>query len=374
MRVYDLFLAVADSSSVVNWIDNGGFTAFDHALTSVKNESYARRGFDPLNLPDQTIVDATVAYDVVDIVNYAPITYSGGISEAPQKNIGSWEIYGASGSVTIAPKIDNKFLYSFDGGNLLVVSADPGTVILDQHIEYFLPLLGEEVTVAFSGRKLRSATKVEVMLLVDEVPALTIVTQSQFFGEYKRQSKSTVLPKEGKKMTLRIKLSSLDSFSFGLSGISLVMGSMPLPPFTPSLADVTIPSGTVILYEGAACPAGYVSIGAGRMALVSGMPARLDESSGISEAGSATHDHNQLFGAIDGLEEGSTAEHNTAGVSDGSLLHIKGVLENSLNNLVGGAYAHSIPAAALTREHTHSVQSNMPSLPPCFPTLFCKKI
>jgi len=374
MRIYDLFLATADASAVVNWVNNGGFTAFDHALTRVKNNSLARRGFDTNNLPDQSVIDGSVAYDTIDAVDYTAITYSGGITDIALKSVGSWHIYGTSGSVTISPKIDGKVLYSFDGGNLLVVSADPGTVTLDQPIDYFLPLLGEEVTVAFSGRKLKSAAKVEVMLMLDDVPVLSMVTQSQFFGDYKRQSKSAMMPKEGKKMVLRIKLSSLDSFSFGLSGISMVMGSTPLPPFTPSLADTTIPSGTVILFEGADCPTGYTSVGDNRLALVSGMPARLNEVSSITEAGAKTHDHDPSFGSIDGLEEASTEEHGTGQVSAGSMISLKGVLEDALALDANGSYAHSVPVAALIKRHTHFVTSDMPSIPPCFPVLFCKKI
>lgn len=378
---YTSYDSVADDSGTINWINNGLFTFYDQRLAVVEDTGLTRCGADK-NAAVPTKV--TREFDVLDPLLYKKTTFSFKIAEnSTQELVSGWKFNG-NGVVIINPVENGAVIPSIDGGNLLVVNGtQTGSITMDQNIEYFYPLLDSDVTLAFGGRKINGMVKVELQLLVDDAVVHQISTQAQFFGSYRRLFSHGKCPKTGKTAKIRLKMTGSGSWSVGLSGISLLLGSIPSYTATPSLADQLIPRGITIMTLGDACPSGYQEIATDHMALISSGPSNFlqqtTDALGVTrfeletEGGNDYHDHNP-DGQIDALDEPSGDRHvGPVSVPDDGYALIHGVPYH-LTGTVTSWFPHDRPTVTLSVDHSHSLTSKMAAVPPNFRVKYCKKL
>lgn len=372
--LHEVYDTAADSTSAINWVNNGSFMFFDQSLAVVEDINTTRAA-------------EYRRFDVLDPTFYRHTSYAFNLEEkATSEFIGSWLIYGA-GSIIVNPIENGVVVPSYDGGNLLQIhGTKSGSITMDQELDYFYPLLGSQVTLALSGRKVTGIVKVELQLLIDDEIAVNLQTQSQFFGSYRRFSLVGKCPEQGNSCKIRIKLTGTGNWSVGLSGISLALGPLPFLAATPSLADLVVPKGTVVITTGATCPSGYKDVESdGRMALVSGGPSNfvtevlsndtVPQVIGVQiqkHGGNDYHDHNP-DGQIDCLEEPSNLEHvGPESVPDDGYQFIHAVGYHA--SPVVSWYAHDRPSTTLGILHTHRLTSKMKAIPPNFSVKYCQKL
>lgn len=385
-HTYALYNAVADNSVSVNWLNNGGFTAYDRSLVFVEDLSITRKGFDRTDTigHTQAILDKHIV-DMVDISSYVKETYTYAITSTVSQPLGYWNVSGVSGSLIVNPKINGVLVPAYDGGNqILIQSSSTGSVTLEQSIEYILPLLSSEVSLGVSGKKYVGQVKIEVLLLVDGSEIGKLQTQSQFFGFNKRIFKSIKMPDKGSTFTVKIVATGSGNWSVGLSAVSLVLGNNSYFPFTPSIADVIIPSNTVIMVTGDSCPLGYKEISTdSRMALVAAGPSNaitstvdINDNLILSveyEGGSADHDHNP-DNTLDCLNPADASDHLTNDtLPEDGRAYVHAVKYKDPTH-VSSWFPSDRPTVGLGISHSHIIQSNMTSVPPVFPVKFCRKI
>lgn len=383
-RNYDRYEGVSDGQSIVNLIDNGCFMFYDQPLRVVEDLSVTRRGGDKNNRSSFPATQDSRVFDVLDPTFNAKTTYSSALlREVPNLSIGGWKIEGF-GTVTINPKENGVVIPSFDGGNLLSINCPTsGVVTLSQEVEYFYPLLDSDVTIAFSGRKFFGPVSVEMKLLADDSTVVSIPTSAQFFGSYRRISKFGKMPKTADRVKVEIKLTGSGSWSVGLSGLSLALGSMDFLPPTPSLSDLLVPKGTVVIALGRDCPVGYIETGKNKMALLlAGQPRlikKLKNSDGtitsveVTESGGSDfHDHNP-DGQLDGMEEPPTAEHVGPAVPAAGSNPIHGIGYRD-TTYVFSSFPDDVPTVTLSKDHTHFLTSVMKDVPKNIEVRFCKKV
>jgi hypothetical protein len=370
-QIHKNYRALASDRSAVNWLNNGAFTSFSRKMAVIKNLSEDR-------------INTTIgraAHDLVDPALYMRSFYSFAVpTTAGNQFLGYWEVSGISGSLTINPSDrSGNVMTSYDGGNLLVVSGSAtGSIILDQKIEYYQPLAGQEVTIAISGKKLTGPVKAEFILVdSEEMHALDI--SSQFFGDYRRFHKTFKLKDDLTSLTFRVRLTGNGSWSIGLSGLSLTLGANSLVSYTHSIADLTIPKGTVFMFTGDSCPSGYVVVADQRMAVVRGASNyHIENGEHVQEFGQDEHDHVELDGQVDALFTPSdlrtpTAEEMPRDAS--RWLHSVPYRDASVwSNGGADTFPDEDAAAVLGVEHGHTLVTKMSSLPPTFKVRFCEKL
>ena len=371
-QIHKNYSALASDRSAVNWLNNGAFTSYTKRLKLIKNNSIDRIDPDGAN---------RAVVDLVDPELYSRDFYSFPVPKtAGQQFIGSWDISGVSGSVAINPiDKDGNVYTSYDGGNFLVVSgSETGSITMNQKIEYFQPLAGQDVTISISGRKLQGPVKAEFSLVDGEV-LHTFDTHAQFFGDYRRFHKSFKLKDDLQSLTFRVKLTGATNWSIGLSGLSLTLGNNPIVAYTHSIADLAIPRGTVFMFTGDACPSGYVPVANDqRMAVVRGAPNyHVVEGEAVSDFGYDEHDHMEIGGQPDALFPPSDERTTTAiQLPKDASRFIWGVpyRDPVVWETAGQAFTDEDATAALGIRHGHSLRTKMSSLPPTFKILFCEKL
>lgn len=192
-------------------------------------------------------LDASYAFDV-------PTSRT---SESP---LGSWFIYGASGSVEVGPLDDDgEIIPSYDGGKLARVSfGQRGSIEMSQEILDVKPLRGERVTFAYSGRKFTGRVRVDMVLRIDGQDYTIETSYSPSFGTYTRRTAVYEMPLNFTSLEVVLRFTGGISESVGISGVAFALGSYALDmPFSESMIDSVIPSGSTIMVTGDVCPPGY---------------------------------------------------------------------------------------------------------------------
>jgi hypothetical protein len=393
--------SVAATSSAVNLLNNGAFTAYDIALVPVEDTSLNRRDFE---VADYSVTPAiptvlsavadenTRLFDVIDSRLYREsriLSFIAPLTSGSENKVGYWDIYGPAAVDVMPTDSTGSIMTSRDGGNVLKISlAAAGVVYLEQPLSELEPLFGRTVTASFSGRKISSSMKVTVSVIANGSELIAIQSNSQLFGAYRRLVGEVDLPERVTGAVLRIKLEGVGGSSIGLSGCSLVLGAQTSVPYTPSLPDLAIPSGVVFMFVGATCPAGFAQSAemTDRLALISGSSAPLVNYvpfSGMGTdgpdvtifAGSDTHDHSKnTTAAIDALGPASTARHQTDDtISTDTKVFVHGVqFDDAL--IATTHFTNEKPVKILGIDHTHLLQSDMEAVPPSFGVRFCRKI
>lgn len=210
-------------------------------------------------------------------------------SEKPTESLlGAWFASGCAGSIDIHPVGPNGRMYSYDGGNVARISlAETGTLELSQTITDIKPLLGRWITAAYSGHSVRGRALVSMTVKIDGAETVLDQTPSSVFGKRLRRVASYQLPLNFKTLEFVLKFKGTQQDSAAISAVSFALGKYEKDlPF--GAGDMSaIPSGTVIMYAGDACPPGYrtVPYSENRLALAVGSnPYELSVSRGLSAA------------------------------------------------------------------------------------------
>jgi len=359
----------ASSRSRLNLVSNGGFTAYSGGLGVVEDTLALRKGGDA----------EVVRQDLIDKRLYQDVSASFSVpAEAGGENIlGHWDIYGTDGALEVAPVDDqtDQVIPSQDGGNLMRVSfTSAGTITMDQRLEDTAPLRGQILSVTYTGRSFTQSVLVDAQVVVDGEVVSNLQQQSKTFGARRRPLFTATIPSTAKEVLIRFELSGGPGSAVGFAGIAVFLGDTgPTAAYTPSVADLTVSSGTVILWSGETCPAGYRTLPGSteRMALLTGGPANFMSAGGEATftGGQDTHDHHP-DGAADTLEAPLTSAHDT----DTPIPFEKQTAVHGVEFGSQDQYPGEKPVYALGVEHTHKTRSDMTSIPPCFPVRYCVKI
>jgi len=181
---------------------------------------------------------------------------------AAESPIGAWRIYGVAAAVEIAARDTDAENWSYDGGNLLRLRlAEAGTVRLLQTAVDPRPLRGRYVTLAYSGRAVALSTKVELVLVLDGQEVVVDTAFSAAFGVRTRRTASYKIPKGTRVVAFGFRVSGRTDAAVGLSGVVFALGRYDFElPYTDAADDGALPAGTVVLYAGDACPAGFMQV------------------------------------------------------------------------------------------------------------------
>lgn len=341
---------LAGSGSRTNLVNNGDFTGYNAGLKLVQNTGFS--------------LDAHP--QLIDERQYRAVPYSFSTpSEAGTPYLGYWDIYGAAGSVDVAP--DGREAY--DGGNYAVFSfLEGGSITIEQDLAAPLSIADAVITASIGGISGEGAVGVNLELMKRgaspfvagttstitgewESVAATYVASTSF-GAHRRVHVSATMP-AAQAYRLRITLVGHAGASVGLSGITVAHGGP--GRYVKSVADTALPSNTVILHEGPSCPPGFLEVASGRnVLLTTGHPMR---SGGdyTADGGSDTHTH-----SIDGAPVSSgPANTTTASVK----------LFSEVSKHPGEK-----PVKVLSAAHEHELDTEMTSIPPSFGLLVCRKL
>ena len=349
---------LSGEKSRINLINNGGFTNFAAGLAQVQD---TERG----------------APVLIDQKLYGPVSLSFAPAEGPgqENQLGHWDVYGVVSGVEVSPRSPEGVVYtSYDGGNLVLTQfLDAGIVNFDQEVTNLPGIRGEQLGLSFGGYAFLGTVVVSMIILADGEEVTRVTALSSSFGKYRRVGGSAKIPATAKSVVARIELEGTPGSSVGLSGITVLQGpSGSLSGFVPSIADTSMPSNTVIMYEGEMCPAGYRNVSPGKPVLgllTSGHAAVMGMSTYTPMAGSDTHDHDpdqpdsQLVAT-------SEARHGHSIPLSGSGT---GAFYSTLFNTVL-TDAGEVPITLAGVNHAHTLTSNMTAVPPSFPMVFCQKI
>lgn len=244
-------------SGVVNHLKNGGFMTY-RSFTPVNNAG-------PSGEAVTRVLRTQYTYSVQDVVSapsiLTPLSVPGFfVAEQPpaEQVLGYWDVWGTKAQVHI-----NRERRAYDGGNQLTVSFyAKGEVTLRQTIESYHKFLGKPVTIGLSGssacKGLKLTLKIDTGVQLLESRSFF----SDYFGEYYRMLAAFEIPLGATKFDVMIQLTGASEGSLSLSGAILALGSYAGEiPFSDSLSDVALPSGTIIGWAGEACPAGFRSVG-----------------------------------------------------------------------------------------------------------------
>lgn len=254
----------------INLLSNGAFTRVFSIPRAVEQTNAIFSGL--TNPPVDYVLDPL----------YGAISFSEAI---PTKYIGSWDIQG-SGSVSLSSQV-----LSRDGGHALIINKNNGEDISMK--QYLLDkLYGDTVSLAisFSGIQLKGAAKIKVSLKNGETEVWATSYSSTAFASYQRVATEIkdITPPD----SIEITISGLSGTRLAICGIILCNGGPgAFLPFAPSLEDIYVPSGTIILFDGDECPQGYVDMSTeGHMLNVGAAP--------YQSVGSDDHDHLTDYGSL----------------------------------------------------------------------------
>lgn len=348
----------AGESSRINLINNGGFTNYVTGVEQLRDTA-----------GDQFVLVDRKLYGPVHLAFDPP-------AEAGSENtLGYWDIYGGATGVEVAPvDATGRLMPSLDGGNLLRAQfLATGTLFLEQEVGNIAGLRGQRLSVMFSGYAFEGAVRVAMVVLVDAEEHSRTEALSTSFGQYRRVGTSVTIPATAKQVTLRLELQGRSGTSVGLSGITALQGpSGALSRFVPSIADTAMPSNTVILYEGDTCPSGYRNVSPAEpiIGLLTGGHAGVMGTATLTTSGGYdTHDHNPNQ-PNSALEPASADQHSvdTPMPKTGQGLFFTKLFSETAQS------AGEVPLIVLGTQHSHTLTSEMTSIPPSFPLVYCQKL
>lgn len=361
------FSAPANSFARFNLLNNGGFTAFP-----------TQREFVPNTDSNVGLGSNAAIYTLIDRRQYEPVSFSfAPAAEAGQENqLGSWDVYGVSASLEVAPKdaTTEQPIIAPDGGNLLRINfSEKGSVFLEQQVEDIPALRGQLLTLAYSGRAFKGNVTIYARLLSGDEVLLEDRSDTSTFGGNRRTVRQVLVPVEVTTLRFQIELVGTVGAVCGLSSVVALLGPAGSSvAFVPSIADLVVPSGTVIMLVGDACPPGYQRADGGQEALllgVTGQHALLEAGQTIGLIGKDEHDHNPN-GALDTLSDPIDATHQTdAPIPFDSQDVVHTPLFGSEAQFPGEKSADILGVA-----HTHSLNTKMVCVPPSFPVRICIKL
>jgi hypothetical protein len=179
--------------------------------------------------------------------------------QAPEENfVAYWDIWGVEAVVGF-----NGQGASFDGGNRLEIEfVEAGIVNMRQSIESFDKFRGKPVSIALSGYEYRRDIKVWIEIDVGSRVIQSRPFYSRYFGSYSRGVDYLgEVPLDISKFEVTLKLEGVKGASGAVSGVMLAMGRYASDlPYSDNPSDRVLPSGTVILWAGEACPPGFRSV------------------------------------------------------------------------------------------------------------------
>lgn len=243
--------------SVVNHLKNGGFFVY-RSFTAINFAS----------MKTSRVFRTQYVHNVVDAAPWNPSAATPssipGISvetSAPKESrLGYWDVWGVGSRIAF-----NDGAKSLDGGNLLTLRFDyAGDVTLKQPIESFNKFRGKPVTFALTGKQGTGDVRVVLKISTGSKVLESRPFFSVRFGTYQRMIASFEVPLDISKFEVLIVLTGKMGASVSLSGALLSLGAYYGDlPFSESLPDLALPSGTIVGYVGESCPAGFRSIGEG---------------------------------------------------------------------------------------------------------------
>jgi hypothetical protein len=228
--------------------------------------SEVKRWCDVVALPNITSITQQTLYEnpvvVAETDDTAGIVFSVSESEDGEFPITPWKVYGSEGLIEIIPSDGDVTYYSPDGGNMVRVTfVTTGIINLKQNIIDVKPLRGRDVCISLTLRKFNGSVQVVTSLSIDGQITQLGSDSSAHAGECGRFSYNYKIPVSAKSVDLLIQLNGKATQSAGISAISLAAGAVSgAKPFTESDSDIAIPSGTVIMSVGTACPPGFTRV------------------------------------------------------------------------------------------------------------------
>lgn len=185
--------------------------------------------------------------------------------------LGHWSVYGASGSVEVAPLDENnEVIPSFDGGNLARVNFGAnGEVRFRQEIVDSRPFRGQRLSMAYTGRFFEGRVRVDMVLEVDGEEQIFHTAYSSNFGTSARWVENVLVPLNFNTLAVTLKLTGKIEDAVGLSGVQIALGEFnQFLPYSEPPEDSIIAPGTVVMTTGDSCPPGYREVpgSAGRLA------------------------------------------------------------------------------------------------------------
>lgn len=210
-------------------------------------------------------------------------------SDTPTESLlGAWSVAGCRGSIDINPQTATGRMISYDGGNVARLTfSEPGTVRFTQRIADIKPLLGNWITLAYSGHRGTGRVRVSLIVSVDGVDTVLDQIPSTSFGARLRRTNSYELPLNFQTLDVVLSIKGGASDSVGLSAVSLALGRYEKDlPFSDNDSNA-LASGAVVMYTGASCPPGFRTVphSQDRLAfLVGSNPYELSPNRGISSA------------------------------------------------------------------------------------------
>jgi hypothetical protein len=257
MTTLNELMSPARRSSVVNHLKNGNFFNIPKQFTAINNyenvKGYSRvfKTSYSYNVQTGDGSQQSTAERLRIPVFHIPST-------APSENfIGFWSVWGANGIASF-----NDVAQSFDGGNLLGIEfSEGGTVQIMQTIQSFDKFRGKTVSLALSGRTVQGDAKITLKIDTGSEVVESRPYYARYFGNYYRMVAPLEIGLDITKFDVIITIEALARTVVAVSGAMLAIGPYrSVLPYADSPSDAAIPSGTVVLFAGAACPPGYRSI------------------------------------------------------------------------------------------------------------------
>jgi hypothetical protein len=244
-------LSSAGRNHTNNWLKNGNFARVAREAVA---KSYPEVT-SPSVIPRMNIADVLTPVDVSLLVDAAPSSYV----------VGNWSISGSqdnAGAVDFDPinGLTGVRRRSFDSGHLLRVTFyDDVVVTLEQEIEVINQFRGMPASFAFSAAKIEGEVKVwpEFDFGTEVIQGVPFFASQ--IGSYRRVVHAIEeCPLGMEKIVVRLRVQGRKGQAIGLAGCSFALGRFDLSlPYSENPGDVALPRGSVILWEGESCPAGY---------------------------------------------------------------------------------------------------------------------
>lgn len=341
----------------INLLNNGGFTSYGRRWAAVPNTAAFR---------------APWAIDNLDMGLYAR---SGGAFRGDDDQLSGWDVSGVQVGMVISPRNSEGFeITTPDPGNVLQVSfLEDGDLLLSQDVVDVKRLYETDISISIGGVFIKGKPEVAVELVVDEEVATLVEVSAATFGPHRRVGAHTSLPAKMSQLQIRIRLTGCAGDSVGLSGAMASLGTRTANTrFSSSLVDRVVPAGTVFMVIGESCPSGYVEMGKeGSLVITSGTKAfQYVGDEAVRSLGQKEHSHHpaDTDPMVEPLRDTFTTETPlTSGVAPVNAVQFGDYLPYN-------PYPGEIPDQALSRSHTHTIQTRMESAPPTFPVRYCGKL
>lgn len=411
----------------------------DNIRNLLRNGSFAAvvRRSDPMRLPAPTLgttpgipASPDNQYERADhYVRDLRSVYE--VVESPdQPFLSAWAITGKDAFVDVNPIIGGVRRISRDGGLLVRVGfLAKSQVDLVQNVTHLLSTLrGQPVSLGLTVYALTGTVAVKVALVVNGVSDFRQVSSSSISDRQRVGFAAQVAP-GATTIEVRITCAGTPGAQIGLSGAILAMGAYDSPiPYGDNPVDRQIPAGTVVMFNGAACPAGYRRLSDSIGAIPMGVPAspntagkQLEAPESIPTAllglgtvpidmsasthanvGSLGHSH-RVDGEFGITEEGETERFEISDPRNPPPMRVSGESSADPDGLDVGITTVGVverrwdprplppgtpvpPKLAdtptsddayvpvLTRQHKHVIDLAGSTMPPYFDLLFCEKI